>query len=603
MTTERYGLLKHRPVTAGLAIAVGLVLIVLVLDMLVVPSLETLSEQVLGHGLDIEKILRIHFAYASWILLLVLLVCLYVWPVGDPRVRLVLSVLGIAILILLAVWVLDRNTEFQGEDSAVTFFSAFVLILTAIVAFTNAYPFRFLPTASGFGRCFWILTGLAFLLAGLDEFFVIHERVALLLEPIGARMGLSLGFVQDLTTIFYAAGSIIFVVIFRKYFFRTMLGPGIVSGWIFLAGIATFALAVLNDSADVVVERFLPYADPYHAMNFVEEMLEFTAASLFLSSFCVAFMERMGPGALVRAEDEAKSVTLSILSLVLLGGTLLASALVAVAFRPLPSGIIAQGDYEFSVFADATDGLDEANQIVYKPGLGLLVGNERSSNVLRFDSKGDVEILMNSKSGLVDPDGLAVGNESIYVADDGGRQVFEYAEDGSLIRRLGTEWVSPKGVAVNNNGVLYVADRALRMIVKIGGGGTVELVASALDGLVVPEQLTFDDRGNLYVTDRLAQAVFRISPEGELGKFLTAEQGIQCPEAIVFYRSYLYIADRCSVAVYRFSLDGSGGAFIRFTHGYRDLAGIAFDDRGVLYVAVGSPYRPHNFILRIRGIE
>ena len=602
MTPLRYALLTRRPVTAALAIAAGLALLVLVLDVLVVPSLMTLSERVLGYGLGIERILRIHFAYASWILLLVLLVCLYVWPVGDPRVRLVLSVLGIAILIPLAVWVLDGNAAFESEGSAVTFFSALVLILTSLVAFTNAYPFKFLPDVSRLARTFWTLTGLAFLAAGMDEFFVLHERVAMILEPLGLRIGLSFGIVQDLVTISYAAGSVIFVIIFRNYFFRKMLGAGFMSGWIFLAGIATFALAVFNDSADLVVEWFFPYVDPHHAMNFAEEVFEFTAANLFLSSFCVAFMERIGPGALVRAGNEARSVTLSIVSLVLLVGTLLVSAVVAVAFRPSSPGIIAQGDYEFSVFADATDGLDEANQLVFKTGLGLLVGNERSSNVLRFDARGEAQILVDSKTGLVDPDGLAVGNGSIYVVDDGGRQVLEYSRDGSLIGRLGTAWVSPKGVAVDSHGVLYVADRALRVIVRIGGGNS-RMIASALDGLVVPEQLTFDDRGNLYVTDRVAQAVFRISPEGKLEEFITAEQGIQCPEAIVFHRSHLYIADRCAVAVHRFALDGSGGPFIQFTHGYRGLAGIAFDDRGVLYVAVGSAYRPHNLILQIRGIE
>ncbi len=602
MNTMRYALLTRRPVTAALAIAAGLAFLVLILDMLVVPSLMTLSEHLLGYGLGIERILRIHFAYASWILLLVLLVCLYVWPVDDPRLRLVLSVLGIAILILLAVWLLDGNAAFESEGSAVTFFSALVLILTSLAAFANAYPFKFLPNASRRARCFWTLTGLAFLGAGLDEFFVIHERVAVILEPIGVRMGLSLGIVQDLVTISYAVGSVIFVLIFRNYFFRTMLAPGFMSGWILLAGIATFALAVFNDSADVVVERFLPYVDPHHAMNFAEEMFEFTAANLFLSSFCVAFMERVGPGSLVREGNEARSVTLSILSLVLLVGTLLVSAVVAMVFRPSSPGIIATGDYEFSVFADATDGLDEANQLVFKPGLGLLVGNERSSNVLRFDSRGEAQILVDSNTGLVDPDGLAVGNGSIYVVDDGGRQVLEYAQDGRLIGRLGTAWVSPKGVAVDSHGVLYVADRGLRMIVRIHAGKS-QLFASALDGLIVPEQLAFDDHGNLYVTDRVAKAVFRISPEGKLVQFITAEQGIQCPEAIVFHRSHLYIADRCSVAVHRYALDGSGGPFVRFTHGYRRLAGIAFDDRGVLYVAVGSAYRPHNLILQIRGVE
>jgi sugar lactone lactonase YvrE len=418
------------------------------------------------------------------------------------------------------------------------------------------------------------------------------------------RVGLTGGIVQDLVTAVYAFGAVVFLVIFGSQFQNEMMRTGAMSGWILLFGIAIYGVAVFNDSADSIVERMIPYVDPAYFMNFLEEALEFTAASLFLASMCIAFMERSGSGAWDWTGWTPRSGRriARLLSLILIVGTLLVSGGLAVSVRPVAPGIIAPGNYEFSVFANMTNGLDGADQLLFKPGLGLLVGNERSSNILRIDSTGNAQVFVSSKNGLVSPDGLAAGEASLYVADDRGRQVLEYSWDGTLIGRVGDGWASPEGVVLDGRGGLYIADQTLRMIVRISSGKK-EVVASALDGLVSPEQLTIDDHGNLYVTDELARAVFRITPDRRVEKFVTSEQGLHCPEAIVFHRSRLYLTDSCQVAIFRFGLDGAGGPFIRFTRKYRDLAGLAFDDDGTLYVAVGSNYRPHNLILQIRGIE
>lgn len=594
---------KHS-LPSALVITAGLAMLVLVLDVLVVPSLIALLERILGHGFKLEMLLRIHFAYASWILFLAVLVCLYVRPMREPRRRIILFILGIEILILIAIWFVDRYTPFRSEESAVTFFTSLVLILASLAALANAYLCKFLPNPDRLARYFWVLAGLAFLIAGLDETFEGHERIGRILAPIVLYIGNIEGIFQDLITILFAIGAVVFIAVFWTYFRREMLGAGSVSGWTLLAGIAVYTLAVFNDSADAVVEYFFLYADPQHVMNFAEEALEFTAANLFLASFCVAFIERIGKDhkITIKGKNGARNSTLRFLSLTLLVSTLVVSAVLTVSLRPSSPDIIAPAGYEFSVFADATDELNDADQLVFLPGLGLLVGNKWSSNVLRFDSMGNAQILIDSRTGLVSPDGIAIGDRSIYVADDEGHQVLEYAKDGNLIGRLDKGWVSPKGVAIDSRGVLHVADQKLRLVVRIGPGNS-KIIASALDGLIAPEQLTFDDRGNLYVTDKSAQAVFRISPDGGVEEFITGEQGLQCPEAITFHRSHLYLTDSCLVAVLRFALDGSGGPFIQFTRKYRDLAGISFDDRGALYVAVGSNYRPHNLILQIRGAE
>ncbi|MCZ6465207.1 MAG: NHL repeat-containing protein, partial [Proteobacteria bacterium] len=584
--------------TALTATAAG-ALCVLVLTLWVAPSLVVTIEGLLGHGFDIEMRLRIHFGFAGWLVLLALLARLFVWPLREPGARLMAWALVVEVVILMAIWVLDRDAEFQGETSALTFFSAVVLLLCSIAALLN---FR----ASRRGQqhraapLFWAVMTAAFLLACLDEYFTLHERVSHALAPFGQQIGLPEEILQDAVTLGYAVGAVAVVVLFRD-FVRSELRRAVLPMVLFVVAIGLYGAAVLNDTVDVVAERLWPHSDPAHLMNFLEEALEFTAGFFFLGAFTTRLLEEGGVSALGPQPGAPAPRWLRFSIFALAASTAVGTA-VAVVTAPL-SPILrwADGNVQVSVFADARAGLSEVDALFVHPRLGLLAGS--GGGVLRFDDTGAATPWVAPGGELHCAEGFAVWKDGTVVADDSGAQVLRFDEQGGSPQPVGasTAWVSPEAVAVGPLGRLHVADEDLRAVVRLDPGGPVVL-ASALDGLRLPEGMVFDDRGILYLTDEGARAIFRITPQGEVTRLAGTETGLQAPEGIAYRDGHLYVSDTQAVSIFRFDLEGRGGPVVSLAWRYRELGGLAFDDEGVLYLAVGSQYRPHNFIFRIRGL-
>ena len=140
------------------------------------------------------------------------------------------------------------------------------------------------------------------------------------------------------------------------------------------------------------------------------------------------------------------------------------------------------------VFADAESGLDSVDQIIFAPGVGLLAGNEGSSSVLLFDN-GEVRALIGPDSGLRTPDGLAIQNGSLIVADYGIGQFRRFSLGGRLLEDLGTTWSSPEGVVAGRDGSVYISDANHGLVVRQRPDGTTDVIATRLDGLRDPEQL------------------------------------------------------------------------------------------------------------------
>ena len=93
---------------------------------------------------------------------------------------------------------------------------------------------------------------------------------------------------------------------------------------------------------------------------------------------------------------------------------------------------------------------------------------------------------------------------------------------------------NPGGLAIDANGILYVADTGNHRVLKIehpeadqpvvttiaGDGNSGLLVAIALQAeMMAPEALAFDTDGSLLILDTLAEQVRRLSPAGNLELF------------------------------------------------------------------------------------
>ena len=569
---------------------------------LVGPALVDALERLADRGAPIEYVLRAHFAYATGLVGLALLFALFARPPRDRRLRIVLVALLLEGAVLLGLWLLDE-APFRGESSALTFFSAAVLLVAAGLAALNVPAALEAPRPHRFARGFWALIGGAFVMAGIDEYFTVHEKIGHALEPFAARTGLPDELFQDGVTALYALGALGFVLLFFRCFTSELLRPGQLAGWLLLAGIGLYGLAVVNDSLDAVAEWLVPLANPEHAMNFAEELLEFTAAVLFACSFGLALLERqpeafdeIWPAApdrpLVRRVAAVGLTLAFVIALAIPLALRLALPNQALALLPV-------GAFEVSVFADAGDGLESVDELAYAPGLGLLAGIEGTGQVLLFDEAGSARVFV---SGLSSPDGLAVGRGIVYVADEDRPDVLVFGSDGAPLRSVGSNWEGPEGLAVDDaSGALYVADEPRRLVVRVRGESA-EVVASAVDGLQAPEQLALDERGNLYIADERAGTVFRRTPDGRIDAFVGDAQGLMAPESLTVHGGHLYVSDSRLSQVHRYDLDGNGGIHLAFPRMRGDLAGIAAGPDGALFLAIGSEYRPYNRILRIRPL-
>lgn len=149
-----------------------------------------------------------------------------------------------------------------------------------------------------------------------------------------------------------------------------------------------------------------------------------------------------------------------------------------------------------------------------------------------------------SAAGFNIPSGLAVDAASnIYVADAGNNMIRKITPAGVVTTVAGNGTVGsadgkgsaatfsfPQGIAVDNNGNIYIADTGNDLIRKITPNGTVTTIAGKLllgksNGagtaatFNIPQGLAVDASGNLYVADAENNLIREISPAGVVSTF------------------------------------------------------------------------------------
>ena len=192
-----------------------------------------------------------------------------------------------------------------------------------------------------------------------------------------------------------------------------------------------------------------------------------------------------------------------------------------------------------------------------------------------------------------------------------GTGVPGFSGDGGSAR--GAQLNSPYGVAVDAAGNVYVADLGNHRVRRITADGMIATVAgtgrksSSPDGaaptdtsLLSPRNVAVDSAGNLYIAEFEGHRVRKLTPDGRLatiagtgvagwsgdGRSAPAAQ-ISYPAGMAFDRAGgLYIADSGNHAVRKIYADGTIGTVLGRSAGttlYAPLA-VAVDPAGTLYV-------------------
>jgi sugar lactone lactonase YvrE len=163
----------------------------------------------------------------------------------------------------------------------------------------------------------------------------------------------------------------------------------------------------------------------------------------------------------------------------------------------------------------------------------LFAADSGKRHVLVFDKNHKVEAAISE--GLIDPGGLAIDNDNrfLYVTDAEQDLVLVYDADPpyKLIRKMGKpgtehtstepgEFAKPAGVAVDQDGNVYVSDTWNNRIEEFDADGTfIRTFGEAGDGpgyFARPKGISIDGDGHIWVADAMQDRVQVFTPEGRL---------------------------------------------------------------------------------------
>ncbi|MBI5622813.1 MAG: 6-bladed beta-propeller [Elusimicrobia bacterium] len=210
--------------------------------------------------------------------------------------------------------------------------------------------------------------------------------------------------------------------------------------------------------------------------------------------------------------------------------------------------------------------------------LGIFVSDTPSNRIQLFDLKGAWKMNFAEKEGFFDsrknegrvrnPRGVAVNEEgTLYVADADNRRVDVFNLDGAFLSALGPqvgdfELQEPHDVAWDPEGFLYILDKGLKKVLKCGpSGNLVTSWGGEGDGVGEfrsPESLAYDGKNYVYVLDRELRRVSVFTREG---RWMTdvfsrgkGERELDEPVSLALQGSRLLVADRGKGAVLSFDM-------------------------------------------------
>ncbi|SEO25387.1 gliding motility-associated C-terminal domain-containing protein [Mucilaginibacter gossypiicola] len=223
---------------------------------------------------------------------------------------------------------------------------------------------------------------------------------------------------------------------------------------------------------------------------------------------------------------------------------------------------------------------------------------------------------LGAAASFSEPDGIVSdGAGNLYVSDDKYSLIRKITPEGLVTTLAGNPLVlgatngtgsaatfnSPRGLAIDAAGNLYVADQANNRIRKVTAAGVVTTYAGsgavgAVNGMVnaasfnTPTAVGLDDSGNLYVSDSGNGSIRKITPAGVVSTFAT---GLNFPRELrVDGTGNIYVAEQNGNTIKRISpagvitvIAGSGRTDASGkTATIQGAIGLAMDGKGNLFV-------------------
>jgi DNA-binding beta-propeller fold protein YncE len=214
---------------------------------------------------------------------------------------------------------------------------------------------------------------------------------------------------------------------------------------------------------------------------------------------------------------------------------------------------------------------------------------------------GDEDPTQRPSEVMVKPYGIAVSNDGrVFVSDTAARRVFTFDPDAKTVTFVGEsgtgKLTKPIGVAIDDDGKVFVADATLNRVFAYGPDGALALAIGHEDELKAPSGLAADRvNKRIYVADAALHHIVCYSTVDGAAIRTIGERGAEPGKfnfptnLFVDAKGQLYVTDTLNFRVQVFDADGkllrifgtqgdTGGSFNR-------PKGVGVDSDGHIYVA------------------
>jgi len=202
---------------------------------------------------------------------------------------------------------------------------------------------------------------------------------------------------------------------------------------------------------------------------------------------------------------------------------------------------------------------------------------------------GTVGVLNAGSQALTLPGGIAVDQKgNRYIADRSSNQVFEITSAGAEapISTGSLALSQPNGLALDGANTLYIADSGHNRMVVVPASGSASALNTGSVTLQQPQSVAVDGSGTVYVVSTGDNHIVEVTAGGSVSLLNTGSIVLQQPRGIALdAEGSIYIANTGGSNIVKVTASGSASVLNTGNVTLQQPEGLALDAAGTLYVA------------------